>query len=90
MRFRFGSSNGAYYDPARLVNTADHEPQPIRVREPYWHTDITPAYDGTVHRDPVANWHAFAHNESLSLGLNPTPYYGKRHAYVDNGGPPRS
>lgn len=89
MRFRFGSTNGAYYEPA-YDGPIDDDSQPERLREPYWHTDVAPAYDGIIHRDPVANWHAFAHNESLSLGLNPTPYYGKRHTYVDDGGPPRS
>lgn len=91
MYFRLGSTNGASYDPARLVNITDHEPQSERIREPVYHTDNDAAYYGDLVHDPGANYAAYKpFADRFALGINTTPYYGKRHAYFDDGGPCRA
>lgn len=88
---RFGSSNGAAYDPARLVNATDHEPQPYRKRDPIYFTDNDASYYGDLVHDPGANYAAYKpYADRLNLGINTTSYHGKCHAYIDDGGPPRA
>lgn len=91
MRFRFGSTNGASYEPTLLVSDTDHEPQPYRQREPVYFTDNDASYFGDFVHDPAANYAAYKpFADRLNLGINTTPYYGKCHAYVDDGGPCRA
>lgn len=91
MYLRFGPTNGATYDPARLVNAADHEPQSYRQREPIYFTDNDTSYFGDLVHDPAANYATYkSFANRFNLGINTTPYHGKCHAYVDDGGPCRS